>query len=99
MNSMPFGLAVGDLLFRDRPGGVGDVGLAVAELGEAVTGAGPFDGDRDAGLASANALPAAIEIGSTVDEPDTKMLPETSPPSSGASVVSPVVGGLGHIVG
>ena len=38
------------------------------------------------GLASAKALPAAIEMGSTVDEPDTKIEPDRSPsPSAGAS--------------
>src|SRR5690606_26453454 len=41
-------LAPGDLLLGDRPGGVGDLGLAVAEELEAVTGAGPVDGDLDA---------------------------------------------------
>ena len=39
-------LAGGDLLVVDRPGGVGDVGAALAERGEAVTRAGALDGDR-----------------------------------------------------
>jgi hypothetical protein len=40
-------------------------------------------------LASAKALPIAAEIGSTVDEPEITMLPDTSPPPSAAGAVVP----------
>ena len=47
---MPLALAGRDLLVLDRAGGVGDVGLAVAELLEAAAGAGLTDGDLHVGL-------------------------------------------------
>ena len=50
MNSMPAASQVSALLGLDRPGGVGDVGLAGAELGEPVAGARAVDGDRHVGV-------------------------------------------------
>ena len=70
---------------------------------------GPETDTATPGFRSAKASPAAIEIGSTVDEPETTMLPETSPPAGGLAAVgvdeplggvraprSSSVGGLGR---
>ena len=72
------GLLAGlSLLVLDRAGGIGDVGLAAAEQLEAVTGAGPVDGDLNAGVRPLKSSATTVEIGSTVDEPEMTMEPDT----------------------
>ena len=65
--SIPFSSQSGDLLLVDRAGGVGDVGVAVAELGEAVAGARALDGDRAARRRTARAASSPTRMRDRLD--------------------------------
>ena len=85
-------LAGRDLLLLDRAGGVGDVGLAGAELLEAATGAGLADRDLDVGVLLAEQLRGrvaqredgrrAVDGDGAAEAPSPPSLPASSPPQA-----------------
>src|SRR5215217_3002657 len=82
------------LVVVDGPRGVGDVGLAVAELGEAAAGAGSADGDLDPRLLLVELLGDGLaDRGHGRGAVDRDRAREAGPPGAAAGVVVAATGG------